>query len=86
VWSSCAGEIGLTLLHLHLSFGKGEIFFSDFAQFGETMALSPAMTSKLKNRDCVNKIRHGSPKLQEVLREVGGKKRVNIYLLRFANR
>ncbi|KYM97238.1 PREDICTED: RPA-interacting protein B-like [Cyphomyrmex costatus] len=27
------------------------------------------MTSKLKNRECVNKIRHGSPKLQEVLRE-----------------
>jgi len=33
------------------------------------MALSPAVTSKLKNRDCANKIRHGSPKLQEVLRE-----------------
>ncbi|KYM92927.1 PREDICTED: RPA-interacting protein [Atta cephalotes] len=27
------------------------------------------MTSKLRNRDCANKIRHGSPKLQEVLRE-----------------
>lgn len=34
------------------------------------MALSPTMTSKLKNRDYANKIRHGSPKLQEVLREV----------------
>ncbi|XP_011881737.1 PREDICTED: RPA-interacting protein B [Vollenhovia emeryi] len=27
------------------------------------------MTSKLRNRDCANKIRHGAPKLQEVLRE-----------------
>ncbi|EFN68624.1 hypothetical protein EAG_00755 [Camponotus floridanus] len=33
------------------------------------MALSPTMTSKLKSRDYANKIRHGSPKLQEVLRE-----------------
>lgn len=36
----------------------------------EVMALSPTMTSKLKSRDYANKIRHGSPKLQEVLREV----------------
>lgn len=35
------------------------------------MALSLTMTSKLKNRDYANKIRHGSPKLQEMLREVG---------------
>ncbi|XP_077281733.1 RPA-interacting protein [Temnothorax americanus] len=27
------------------------------------------MTSKCRNRDCANKIRHGAPKLQEVLRE-----------------
>ncbi|XP_012521364.1 RPA-interacting protein [Monomorium pharaonis] len=33
------------------------------------MALSPATTSKLRNRDCANKIRHGAPKLQDVLRE-----------------
>lgn len=31
------------------------------------MALSP--TTKIKNREYINKIRHGSPKLQEVLRE-----------------
>ncbi|XP_070167805.1 RPA-interacting protein [Polyergus mexicanus] len=33
------------------------------------MALSLTMSSKLKNRDYANKIRHGSPKLQETLRE-----------------
>ncbi|XP_011159269.1 RPA-interacting protein [Solenopsis invicta] len=33
------------------------------------MALSSATTSKLRNRDCANKIKHGSPKLQDVLRE-----------------
>ncbi|XP_054008605.1 RIP-like protein isoform X2 [Hylaeus anthracinus] len=35
----------------------------------ENITLSPTMKTKLKNRECVNKIRHGSPKLQEVLRE-----------------
>ncbi|XP_076755801.1 RPA-interacting protein [Xylocopa sonorina] len=35
----------------------------------ENVSLSPTMTSKLKTRNSVNKIRHGSPKLQEVLRE-----------------
>ncbi|KAL6255863.1 hypothetical protein P5V15_013105 [Pogonomyrmex californicus] len=33
------------------------------------MALSPTTMSKLKNKDCVNKMRHGSPKLLEVLRK-----------------
>ncbi|XP_050466381.1 RPA-interacting protein-like [Cataglyphis hispanica] len=33
------------------------------------MAFSPTMISKLKSRDYANKIRHGSPKLQETLRE-----------------
>ncbi|KZC13258.1 RPA-interacting protein [Dufourea novaeangliae] len=35
----------------------------------ENIALSPTMSMKLKNRESVNKIKHGSPKLQEVLRE-----------------
>ncbi|CAK9821950.1 RPA-interacting protein A [Anthophora retusa] len=35
----------------------------------ENITLSPTMSSKMKNRNAVNKIRHGSPKLQEVLRE-----------------
>ncbi|XP_076183077.1 RIP-like protein [Ptiloglossa arizonensis] len=35
----------------------------------ENITLSPTMTMKLKCRKSVNKIRHGSPKLQEVLRE-----------------
>lgn len=30
---------------------------------------SPVSSAKMKNRECANKIRYGSPKLQEVLRE-----------------
>ncbi|XP_043258628.1 RPA-interacting protein-like [Colletes gigas] len=41
----------------------------EFTQDMENITLSPTMTTKLKNRDMVNKIRHGSPKLQEILRE-----------------
>lgn len=33
------------------------------------MAFSPTMTPKQRNRECAYKIKHGSPKLQEVLRE-----------------
>lgn len=33
------------------------------------VALSPTMSSKLKTKESTNKIRHGSPKLQQVLRE-----------------
>lgn len=33
------------------------------------IALSPTMSSKLKTKESTNKIKHGSPKLQEVLRE-----------------
>lgn len=36
----------------------------------ENVTISPTMTTKLRSRDAANKIRHGSPKLQEVLREV----------------
>lgn len=36
----------------------------------ENIKLSPSMALKLKTRDNVNRIRHSSPKLQEVLREV----------------
>ncbi|XP_031840767.1 RPA-interacting protein [Nomia melanderi] len=35
----------------------------------ENVTLSPTTSLKLKTRENVNKIRHGSPKLQEVLRE-----------------
>ena len=35
----------------------------------ENVTTSPTMTTKLRSRDAANKIRHGSPKLQEVLRE-----------------
>ncbi|KOC70884.1 RPA-interacting protein [Habropoda laboriosa] len=35
----------------------------------ENITLSPTMSQKMKNRNAANKIRHGSPKLQEVLRE-----------------
>ncbi|CAL7947670.1 unnamed protein product [Xylocopa violacea] len=35
----------------------------------ENVSLSPKMNSKVKNRNSANKIRHGSPRLQEVLRE-----------------
>lgn len=36
----------------------------------ENIKLSPSMALKLKTRNNVNRIRHSSPKLQEVLREV----------------
>ncbi|XP_076232424.1 RPA-interacting protein [Calliopsis andreniformis] len=35
----------------------------------ENISLSPTMSAKLRSRERANKIRHGSPKLQEVLRE-----------------
>ncbi|XP_015594272.1 uncharacterized protein LOC107267285 [Cephus cinctus] len=34
-----------------------------------SILLSPSMSAKLKTRDCANRIKHGSPKLQEVLRQ-----------------
>lgn len=36
----------------------------------ENIKLSPTMALKLKTKNNVNRIRHSSPKLQEVLREV----------------
>ncbi|KAG7188204.1 hypothetical protein KM043_016079 [Ampulex compressa] len=33
------------------------------------IALSPSRTNKLRSKEQINKIRHGSPKLQEILRE-----------------
>ncbi|XP_076289499.1 RIP-like protein [Lasioglossum baleicum] len=41
----------------------------EFTQAMEKVTLSPTMSAKLKCRENANKIKHGSPKLQEVLRE-----------------
>ncbi|XP_076654500.1 RPA-interacting protein [Halictus rubicundus] len=41
----------------------------EFTQAMEKVTLSPTMSAKLKNRENAKKIKHGSPKLQEVLRE-----------------
>lgn len=36
----------------------------------ENVKLSPTLNMRSKNRNSINKLRHSSPKLQEVLREV----------------
>lgn len=51
----------------------------------ENITLSPSAVTKLKTRKSANKIRHGSPKLQEVLREVSQRCYVYAYAKNIVN-